>query len=198
MSELEKIINNNMDAYDSEEPAEGHFERFENKLSELHHDSKSENAKVIQFVAKQGWKIAAAVVILIGVGFVFFNVGIVGNKDVMTAQDTEIILSPELTEVEIYYASLADDRFTIIDQLIPDSMEGSMIKEMVDMELSELSENYGELLEEYKNNPDDDRIIDAIINNYRIQAEILDNIIINLNKLKNQKNETNENENVSL
>jgi len=198
MSDLEKNINNNRSSYDSDEPADGHFKRFESRLSRLHVENTSDNPKVIQFIGKQWLKIAAAVVILFGFGFVFFNVGLFENKEVLSAQETEIILSPELTEVEIYYSSLANDRFNLIDQLVPDSMEGSKIKDMVDMELSELNENYGELLEEYKNNPDDDRIIDAIINNYRIQAEILDNIILKLNELKNPKNETNENESVNL
>lgn len=198
MSDLEKIISNNRDVFDSDEPADGHFERFNKKLSNLHKEHESKEIKVIHMINRHWLKVAAAMVILIGFGFVFFNNVFEKNANMTSAQETGIILSPELTEVEIYYTSLSDKRFDLIDQLVPDSMEGAKIKEMVDMELSELNENYGELLEEYKNNPDDDRIIDAIINNYRIQAEILDNIIIKLNELKNKKNDTKEIKSINL
>ncbi len=188
MSDFEKIINKNRDAYDSDEPADGHFERFQSKLSSLHKEIDEEKIKVLQFLYKHWWKLAAAIIILIGFGFLFFD-EFYNKAGTNSAQSTEIILSPELKEVGIYYSSITDERFDMINRLVSDSMEGMKIKEMVDIELSELNENYGELLQEYKNNPDDDRIINAIINNYRIRADILDNIIKKLNELKNNKNE---------
>lgn len=192
MSELEKIIQNNRKAYDSDEPSDGHFDRFDARLDELHSEVKVNQPKVIHLINRHWWQVAAVIVILVGFRVVFHN-SLTKEED-MSIGRNEAILSPELSEVEIYYTSLADERFDLIDKLVPDSTEGSKIKEMVDMEMSELDQNYGELIEEYKKNPDDDRIIDAIINNYRIKAEILDNIIIKLQELKNQKNENHEDE----
>lgn len=198
MADIEKIIKNNRAALDSDEPADGHFERFEEKLKSFHKEKVDSETKVTPLFYRSWMKIAVAVVILIGFGFILFNIGYHNGSNRLASDNNEIMLSPELEQVEFYYSSMADERLADIDDLVSDSLETMKIKEMVHIELSELKHNYGELLEEYKKNPDDERIIDAIINNYRIRADILDNIINKLNELKNPENENEENESISL
>jgi len=45
-------------------------------------------------------------------------------------------------------------------------------------------------------NPDDDRVINALIRHYQVKLEVMDQIIIQLNQIKSETSEKNEHESI--
>lgn len=97
---------------------------------------------------------------------------------------------PELQEAEIYYASLVDEKILEIEPLLEDQPElGNALKN----DLAKLDSIYNELENDLRDNIANDAVIEAMIQNYRLKLEILedflDHLQANTNEEKNDKNE---------
>ncbi len=94
-------------------------------------------------------------------------------------------ISPELAEAEFYYSRLVDEKFALIrsnnDQLDP----------LITEEFEVLDSAYQDLKNDLKDNMDNEEVINAMIQNYRIKLQILEQILdnIELNKDEEIKNE---------
>lgn len=175
MRNLEKIIINNRNSFDSLEPSEKHFQKFENKLNNYH--KKNNNFSFI-YILK-----AASVAVLIILSSVFIFDNLQHNEKTLSN------ISLEYRNVENYYTTLVNNKIDKINQL--NHYETKKQKELFKKDFINSDSLYINMQKEMKTNSNDARVINAVINNYQMKIDILNNILKHLNN--QTKTKTNEN-----
>lgn len=175
--ELEKLILDNRHSLEDEEPMEGHFERFEARLQKA-----SKPTRVIYF--KPVLRIAAIVVFaLLAVNQV--RIYFFPNKQ---EELTLGSLSPEYREVEFYYTSAIETGMNQWDKLSREGLISESEQQMMMEEQKEFDQMYQRLQKELEANPNDERVINAMIEYYQARMSLINLIINKLEEVKKQKN----------
>lgn len=177
MQRIEEIIKKNKEAFSDREPQEGHLERFSEKLTAHHRQ-------------KEGWferyaiavRIAAAILVFIAVATLIYTDRLPVIKNLFTQRLASAELPMELVEVMQYYNILTDKKVSQIDELAVSTDEASRVKEKAMTELKALEESTNDLEVEYAQNPNNERIINALLQNQREKAKILDKILNTLSQ----------------
>ncbi len=172
---LEKAIRENRDAFDDEAPI-GHFDRFEEKLDRAFSKKKKLSPKF--------WlQVAAAVVFVL----------LIGNQVRMYLDREEVqpvslaSVSPEYGEAEFYYTAAIDQGLHEWDKLIKDGIISAEEQQAMEQEMKEFDETYSRLQNELKANPEDERVINAMLELYQAKLSIITMIITKLEDIKQQK-----------
>ncbi len=187
------MILKNMEALNDNEPLDGHFERFEKKLNA---ESKGRS------ITWKGVLKIAAVVIFVMLATnqisIYFSpetkglAGLVLNK----TENTNISLaslSPEYKEVEFYYTTSIN---TGLDQWNKLSNAGLISEDeqaMMNDELKDFENMYKNLQQDLAANPNDERVINAMLEFYQVKLSVITMIVNKLEEVKQQKNNHYEN-----
>ncbi len=181
MDELEKILQENRNEIQNDEPHEGHFERFEMKLNS---SSKSKNkVRVLQLFSG-----IAAIFVLALLAYNYNN-----------AQQPESIslreVSPEYEEVENYYVQSISYKETKLENYFQQNNIDESMQEMLSEELKAFDNQYQQLCDEMKLNPGDERIVNAMIDHYQAKLGVITQILLKLeaNKQTTDNHENDEN-----
>jgi hypothetical protein len=177
MQRIEDRIKKNKEAFGDSEPREGHLERFTEKLASHH-------------LQKEGWferyaitvRIAAAVLVFITISTLIYTDRLPGIKNLFTQRLASAELPMELMEVMQYYNTVTDKKVSQIDELAASTDEANRVKEKAMTELNALEESTSDLEVEYAQNPNNERILNALLLNQRKKAEILDKILNTLSQ----------------
>jgi septal ring factor EnvC (AmiA/AmiB activator) len=162
--------------FDHEEPNKGHESRFLEKL-EANTDNKNE------IKSKSFWKpflvIAASIVIC----FIVFNTFNTSEEKLDLAS-----VSPELSEAREFFTA------TITEELKKLDAERSPLTENIiyeaERQLKTLETDYDALKNDLIESGNDKRVIYAMISNFQNRIEILENILDQIDDLKEIQNET--------
>jgi hypothetical protein len=180
MKDIEKLIRENKSHFDSFEPSEGHFDRFTAKL-EAGQATTTTRLRLLPYLLK-----AAAVAILVTLSSLWTWEHVLSpNADKMALGE----VSTEYGEVEQYYVRQVN--------LMEDEIKGIQISnnpeqnKMLMKELEDMDDMYAELQKDLKANPDDDRVINAMIEHYQRKVEVMNYILTQLKDVKND-NQINE------
>jgi len=162
MNDLERYIKERREEFYREEPSEGHLEKFISLLPR-------EKMKSIEFL-----KIAA---IIIAAAFIsvasYIFLGINGNKEIIK------LMSSEVQETIYYYRSLNREKEKQIMSIpIDDRLEKSRIQN----DIENYDEPYNQLMNDLKKYPNDERVINAIIEYHRSKSDMLEHILYQLNQ----------------
>ncbi len=177
MSILEQRIKKNKELFDINEPNDGHFDRFQDKLKKIHQPEKAVQKRWYS----GAMKIAASVIVLLGVTFVLF---LYDNGSVSFFADET---SPELTEVTNYYSSVTEQKLAKIEELSQRDEAAAKLKQNAIMNVNAIGEQTQALEKEYIDSNKDTRVFSAIVNNYRLLASALDKVIENMNDVQQKK-----------
>ncbi len=179
MKDIEKIISKNTDFFNSDEPFEGHFERFKARL------------EARQFVAPKRVSImphllkAAAVAVLVSLSSLWIWEHVF-SPDAKKMSLGEV--SPEYRNVEQYYVNQVNMMETQIEDIWINDHPRE--KEMLLEELDGMDKIYDELQRDLKANPNDERVINAMINHYQSKINVMNYILSQLKEIQSE----NENE----
>ncbi len=125
------------------------------------------------------WR-AAAVIIIFAVSFFIQEYlhrnNILISKIYLNRAAYEI---PELKEAEIYYTNLLNEKINEIQPLINEFPD---MGEELKNDLAELDSIYAELQKDLVDNIANDEIVEAMIQNYRLKLEILEDLLKFLQK----------------
>ena len=173
MNTLEEIFKRGRSEFDDREPSDGHFERFSFKLATRLHAGKAKRS-ILPYLLK-----AAVVTLLVTLSSLWtFDHFVRPNlKKTMTLSE----VSPEYREVENYYVTqvnFMENEFTSLDLSNPEQKEALM------SEMASMDSVYVELQKELKANPNDQRIIDAMIKHYQTKLEVMTYILDQLRQIK--------------
>ena len=180
---LEQFVIENREAFDDEEPG----------------------AKVWAGVEKQSrrtiniqWKrigVRAAAVVVIFISSYYFHDFMqkrsssrekMASGENITEQDD---MYRELQEAKYYYTSQVEEKRAEVFKIIDDDTD---LKNEIDSELLDLDKVLKELKRDLKDNVNNEEVIAAMIQNYRLKLSILKDILNHLNSLdeKNREDET--------
>lgn len=105
-------------------------------------------------------------------------------------------VSPQYKEVENYYihqVSLMQSEIVTVDLKNNPAQKVILMKEMKSMDSV-----YVQLQKELKANPDDERIINAMIEHYQTKLEVMTIIVNQLESIRNENQNKKQDEKVSL
>lgn len=158
--------------FDFQEPHQGHLERFERKLN----SGKSEQ--------KFSWKwlsVAASIVLVIG-----FYLGSNHQKNQMDLAD----VSPKMEEVQDYFVRTINHELRTLEQ--NRNLDTETVIEQALNELEDLEESYNMFLTELNNDGNQTKVINAMIKNYQQRLQVLENVLEQIEQIKNPKIINNE------
>ena len=182
MNNIEKQIKEQKLLLDSDRPREGHEDRFRQKLERL---PKQVPFRRIRF--RHAIQVAASVAIILTSAIVLVRSDKSGNK---VAQQE---IPAAVMEADFYYASQVDARYNEIrDFDFNDEEEKALLLD----ELKDLESYHKQLMKDLEANPDDDRVVSALIRHYQMKLEVMDQIIMQLNQVKSEISENYEKESI--
>ena len=179
MSDLEKYFEKNRLEFDSDEPVPGHLERFNQRLS------KQKSFRT--FNIRHALQVAASIAIIVASGFFIIDKSRSGDKVAANEVPSEVV------EAEDFYIRQVSERYREIESFY---FESDQDKAVLLDELKDLDIYQQKLVSDLEANPSDERVINAMIRHYQLKLEIMDQIISQLNQIKNQNNEDHEKESV--
>lgn len=187
MKTIEDIIRGNKDLFDGAEPSDGHFERFSIKM-EIRCQKNAPKRSIVPYLLR-----AAVVTLLVTLSSLwtwdhFIRTG--------SSRTTLGQVSPQYKEVESYYihqVNLMEGEIVNLDFNSNPEQKSVLVKEMKSMDSV-----YVSLQKELKANPNDERIINAMIEHYQTKIEVMNYILNQLRTIRNGNENKTENEKVSL
>ena len=171
--------------FDIEEPHSGHKERFFKKLEKNSVEKTAKNGKARSF-----WTpiLAIAASFLLA----FFLLGdFIGTNAAAKNSDLASI-SPEMKQTQQFYTGLISKELNALEAEKTPETEAIIDDAMVQME--KLEKRYEGLRRDLKNSGKDNRVIQAMIQNFQQRIDLLNNVlsqIENIKKLNNQNHENN-------
>lgn len=161
--ELEKYIIKNKSDFDDHKLNEADKLKFWNAISE---ELSEQSIKMIPIWRKPIFRIAASIILLFGFAFSFmmFNGNTHENR----------IVNEELHEIDSHYKSLVNNQIQLIKNntnlSTADQDDFLLLVEDLDLE-------YDKLKNELKKGINNEKIIEAIINNYRKKIQLMENLL---------------------
>jgi hypothetical protein len=187
MKTLDDLIRDNQYLFEDKEPSEGHLERFSVKL-EIRHQKMASRRSIVPYLLR-----AAVVTLLITLSSLWtWDHFIRPSRGRMTLGQ----VSPQYKEVENYYVNqvnLMEGEIVNIDMKHNPEQKNMLVKEMKSMDSTYLS-----LQKELKANPNDERIINAMIEHYQTKLEVMTYIVNQLKAVRDGNLNKKEDEKVSL
>ena len=187
MKSIEDIIRSNKDFFEDEEPSTGHLERFNRKL-EKRFQVNTIKRSIVPYLLK-----AAVVTLLITLSSLWtWDHFIRTGSTRMTLGQ----VSPQYKEVENYYVhqvNLMEGEIVNVDPKNNPEQKTMLLKEMKSMDST-----YVSLQKELKANPNDERIINAMIEHYQTKLEVMTYIVNQLKTIRNGNQNKKENEKANL
>jgi len=176
MNKLEKQIRANRQKFDSQEPSAGHLERFEQKL---HKQPSRFLFSRIPYALK-----AAVVLLLVALSsiLIYEQARIYyTNQRVVSSQ----AISAEFGEAKFYYTTLINNKYQEINRL---NIDDPKHNEILMSELKEMDKLFHSLQKDFQSNPNDQRVINAMISHYQLKLEIMSQIIKQLEEVNQVNN----------
>jgi len=167
--------------FDTEEPKAGHQERFLEKLSNAN------QVVTLQKEKKNWWRplsIAASVAVLC-----LLAIGVYNSNPTVDQQVAKI--SPEVSNSQVYFASLIEDQVKQLEN--ESSPEAQKIISDTMIQLKKLETNYKQLETDLINGGNDKLILSAMITNFQTRIDLLQDVINQIETIKNLKNYNDEN-----
>jgi hypothetical protein len=165
MKLIDDYIAGNLHQFDKEEPLQGHFDRFDAKLTQLGKKKSSAGIALL--------RIAASILLGLMISYAAireFNFPNRNAKNFVSATTY-----PELNETEKFYSSQLVVYYSKIQNMRFNNDQTE--KKQVMKELSEMDQQVQAMKQDLRQNPDDERIVNAIINFYQVKIELMDMII---------------------
>jgi hypothetical protein len=187
MKTIDEIIRNNRDFFEDQEPSKGHLERFNRKL-EVRFGAATIKRSIVPYLLK-----AAVVTLLVTLSSLWtWDHFIRSDRSRMTLGD----VSPQYKEVENYYihqVNMLEDEIGSVN-LSGDADQQEMLK----TEIQNMDSVYVQLQKDLKANPNDERIINAMIEHYQTKLEVMTVIVNQLKSIRNENLNSSENEKVNI
>ena len=164
-----------------EEPNEGHFDRFGDKLRKQNTRRKGPNITAFLKVA------AVLIIILLSADLILhFRNPKTGSKEVQ-------VIKNDLGEAAFYYTGKINTGIRDLEKMAGEGIGSNKEIVQIKHELSEMDSLFVNLKQEYKSNPNDERIINAMIEYYQTKLDIVNTIKTDLENVKHLKRKNHEN-----
>ena len=172
MDNLEKLITDHRELFDDKEPAAGHFARFEDRL-------RMENRQIERHTGRRMFlRIAAVALLLVTVGLIVFDLATGNWRNSDDAEFASVILPADIRDAYEFYEQRSLERLGEINRLTEDCPRGVVLRDKANKEVSAFEANTQELKRALTENPDNERIQAALIQNQKLKEAALNNILL--------------------
>lgn len=186
---FEDFMHDNNEEFNEIEPSAdlwGKIEAQLNFLDEEQEAPKKREAKTFSlgFVLK----VAASVIIVMGIGFGIYIQSQKGTKGVDLAA-----INPEYAQQQVHYASLVETKLT---ELKSASKNDPQLYKEFSAEIAKMDSSYKKLNNDLVTSPNQERVLRAMIRNLQVQTEVLTqqlNVIEQFNQMKKEQNNETKN-----
>lgn len=195
---LERFLRDNREAFDNKEPSDALWKKIETGLTNQQPEQASPFREIyknqgLSASPKRGfqigwpsldWRVAASVAIFLLAGcFLYINrqYGVVSQPNVVAA-------SPGYAKEVVQYTRLIDDKRVELKQLAEGNPE---IYQAFAADLNRLEKSYRSLKADLPQNPNQEVLIQAMIQNLQLQINLLNEQLRVIERIKQQTNETN-------
>ncbi|TLF43048.1 hypothetical protein [Maribacter aurantiacus] len=173
---LEDLFKTLQDRFDTEEPALGHQERFLAKLNQS-------NGTVSTAKTKFNWwkplSIAASLALMVALVYPRLDL----NKSI---EEQVAEISPEVANTQFYFASLIEQQVKELEaEETPETRK--IISDTMD-QLKKLEQDYKMLENELLNGGNSKLILSAMITNFQTRIDLLNDVLNQIETIKNLKN----------
>lgn len=171
MKTIDDFVKENLEHFNSDGPPEGHFDRFEARLQK---QEKPGNRKIRMVVLRVAASVLLGLILSYTAWLEFRFLNQRADNIYMSA------FYPELKEAESYYNAQLAKKYNEIQKL---QLGGNGTeKKLIARELSDMNVCVRDMKKDLRNNPEDERIMNAIINMYQLKIELIDMIIERANQ----------------
>ena len=181
MDKLDKLFNEQHDAFD-EEPLNGHFQRFESKLDHFH-TRKKKSLNFYPFL-----RIASVVIIVLLSANLLVHF-LPSKKE----NSVPVFTNREMNETVNFYNTRINSGMSQLKQMADQGIGSKQELAQLKKEMDEMDQLYQDLQKEYSKNPDDERVVNAMIEYYQTKLNIINTIKSDLENVKSIKNKSHEN-----
>jgi len=165
--------------FNFEEPNAGHQQRF---LDKLNSQNVSEKPSSVRKLWRPLIGVAASIVLFISV--------FIGVQHESSTRDLANI-SPEMANTEDFFLQTITNELEKLNSEESPEYQDLIVDALFQIKL--LEENYELLKQDLNESGDDKRVIYAMISNFQNRIDLLQNVVEQIDNLKNQKTEQNEN-----
>lgn len=183
MDKLEEYIMDNREEFDMAELPEGHFERFKQKL-DAQSSKKRTPVMYIRYASA-----AAVIAVMLTLSVLYVNDNWISPRQDKLPSLADV--SPEFAEAEAYFVSTINHQEQTIDELGQEGLE--VEKQMFMKEVQDMDSVYTKLQKELKANPNDERVVNAMIKHYQMRIKVMTRIVNQLKQVKQIKNQKTQN-----
>jgi len=172
MKKIENIMEEKREFLNSEEPSEGHFERFGYKLG-------IQNRRRILIHSVYSIMKIAAIVIVVVISAVIVK----HNLNVIKENNASIIAkTQEMNEAEQFYSRRLELSYENIKKIkFPDETQKAKILQ----DLRQKDDSYTKIKEDLKSDPSNEMAQQAMINYYETRLEVVNQVVANLKLVLN-------------
>lgn len=174
MDKFEKFIQSNKPAFDEHKPDTSKM--WQHISLELD----KEKTKVIPLWKSSYFKIAASLILIIGV-FSIINLSTGFNSG-----NTYNFANQELQEIDMYYQNMVQVQVRLVEK--SSNLSKSDKQEFLEF-LMDLDKEYELLKVDLTDNVDNELVLVAIIKNYKKRIELIENLLLQINETKTSTNE---------
>jgi len=178
MPDLEKYIKDHKDEFDTLEPGNGHFHRFEDRLAS--------QPVAVQPGIKRPMilKVAALILLMITVSVFVFDLATREIRERFATEKPGTELPLEIREAVQYYNNQTNTQIGTLRKLAAARREAGVASESAAAEIKNLDAATAELKKLLADNPGNEHILDAIIQNQQMKGSVLQTIITQLSQTK--------------
>ena len=203
---LKRFVRDNREAFDGVEPSDELWNKISERLPEpIFHIGEAEVKQVIHknfqnggqlskistvFSVLGNWKVAAAIILGLGLSFMVYQLD---NKYQLTEQPEIVMTSPALAKQVSQYTQLVDDKRVELRNMTKSDPE--LYKQFA-KELDQLELSYQNLKADLPENPNQETLIEAMIQNLQLQIDILNQQLQIIQKIKQSKNNEKHTQNI--
>ncbi len=194
-NKLEQFIRDNREQFDGDEPRPQVWSALEKQLATPEKKGKVLAMKFLRI------GIAAAILVLAGIGVFYLAFDKTGesvpvaqgqsdNKNPVPAEDKMLEeISPTYAKEVYHFTQLIELKQTELKQIEKDNPE--LYKQFIS-DINKLDSSYFALKKELPANPNREQLLEAMIQNLRLQTELLNQQLFIIKQIKQSKSKTNE------
>lgn len=186
---FEDFMHDNNEEFNEIEPSADLWGKIEAQLSFLEQeDQQPKKREAKTFSLGFVLKVAASVIIIMGIGFGIYIQSQKGTKGVDLAA-----INPEYAQQQVHYASLVETKLT---ELKSASKNDPQLYKEFSAEIAKMDSTYKKLNNDLATSPNQERVLRAMIRNLQIQTEVLNqqlNVIEQFNQMKKEQNNETKN-----
>lgn len=193
-SKLEQFIRENREQFDNDEPRPQVWSQLEKQLAPPEQKGKVIAMKFLRL------GIAAAVLVLAGVGVFYLLSGpgksdpVVlrqGDKTSPVTNENKMLeeINPGYAKEVYHFTQLIELKQTELKQIEKDNPE---LYKQFTVDINKLDSSYFALKKELPVNPNREQLLEAMIQNLRLQTELLNQQLFIIKQIKQSKSKTNE------